>query len=132
MVGIDLDHALQDAVKPIGNAKDLVDRMLSQAGKDAADLVNRVRFQVYATTGTALWVPPGIALALFGIAEGASSAVAFFPWLSSALAAEHRNRNHTCGKNIAAVAVSRLRSHRDDKAFDDARKAVPFFQARVD
>ena len=77
VVGIDLDHALKDAEKPIGTAKDLVDRMLS-AGKDAADLVNRVRFQVYAATGSVLWVPQGVALALHGPGEGGNSAVFFF------------------------------------------------------
>ncbi len=107
--------------------------MLSLSGRDPADFANRVRFQVYATTGTALWVPPGIALALFGTAEGGISAVAFFPWLSSALAAEHRIRNNICGKSIAAVAVHRLQSHsREDKCYDGARQTVPFFQARVD
>ena len=131
VVGIDLDHALRDSKDPVATTQGLVDKMASLSG--VSDMGNRVRFQVYATAGSILWVPQGIALALFGIAEGGSSAVAFFPWLSSALAAEHRNRNHTCGKNIAAVAVHRLRSHpTEDKAYDDARQTVPFFQARVD
>ena len=79
-------------------------------------------------------MPPGIALALFGTAERGTSAVAFFPWLSPALVAEHRNRNDICGKTLQAVAEDRLRSCEDDRkgppVFDDARQAVPpFFQS---
>ena len=103
--------------------------MMSLSGREPADFGNRVRFQVYATTGTALWVPPGIALAFFGTAEGGTSAVAFFPWLSSALAAEHRNRNDICGKTIAAVSVNTLSSQEraNEKVYLDARAAGPFF-----
>ena len=112
VVGIDLDHAFQDAEQTCTTTTSLEAKMMSLSGREPADFGNRVRFQVYATTGTALWVPPGIALALFGIAEGASasSAVAFFPWLSSALAAEHSNRNEICGKSIEQVSVHTLRS----------------------
>jgi hypothetical protein len=130
VVGIDLDHALQDAEKPIGNAKDLVDRMLSQAGKDAADLVNRVRFQVYAATGSALWVPQGVALALIGPGDGGNSAVVFFPWLSPKVAAEHKERNDVCGKTIATVSVHTLQSkerENTEKVYLDARAAIPYF-----
>ena len=129
VVGIDLDHALKDAEKPIGTAKDLVDRMLS-AGKDAADLVNRVRFQVYAATGSVLWVPQGVALALHGPGEGGNSAVVFFPWLSPKVAAEHRKSNDVCGKTIATVSVNTLKSKEiesSEKVFLDAIKAVPYF-----
>ena len=133
VVGIDLDHAFQDAAQKCTTTMSLVYKMRSLSGREPADFGNRVRFQVYATTGTALWVPPGIALALFGTAEGGISGVAFFPWLSSALAAEHRIRNDICGKSIAAVAVHRLRgSPTGHKCYDDARKTVPFFEARVD
>ena len=130
VLGMDLDHALQDAEKPIGNAKDLVDRMLSQAGKDAADLVNRVRFQVYAATGSVLWVPQGVALALIGPGAGGNSAVVFFPWLSSKVAAEHKESNDVCGKTIATVSVNTLQSkekENNEKVYLDARAAVPYF-----
>ena len=130
VLGMDLDHALQDAEKPIGNAKDLVDRMLSQAGKDAADLVNRVRFQVYAATGSALWVPQGVALALIGPGDGGNSAVVFFPWLSSKVAAEHKESNDVCGKTIATVSVHILQSkerENTEKVYLDARAAIPYF-----
>ena len=130
VVGIDLDHALQDAEKPIDTAKSLVDRMLSQAGKDAADLVNRVRFQVYAATGSLLWVPQGIALALLGPGDGGNSAVVFFPWLSSKLVAERKESNDVCGKTIATVSVNTLQSkerENTEKVYLDARAAVPYF-----
>jgi hypothetical protein len=129
VVGIDLDHAFQDAEQPVASSILLVKRMLSYAGRDPADMVNRVRFQVYAATGTALWVPQGIALALVGIEQGGTSAVAFFPWLSSALAAEHRSRNDICGKSIAQVSVHTLRSREGATVYRNAQAAVPFFSS---
>ena len=98
VVGTDLDHVHRDSKDPVATTHDLVDKM--QSLSPVSDSGSRVRFQVYATAGSILWVPQGIALALFGIAEGGSSAVAFFPWLSSALAAVHSNRNDICGKTI--------------------------------
>ena len=114
--GIDLDHALRDSKDPVATTQGLVDKMESLSG--VSDMGNRVRFQVYATAGSVLWVPPGIALALYGTAEGGTSAVAFFPWQSSALAAEHRIRNDICGKTISALAVSCLRTHKSYKFLD--------------
>ena len=118
VLGIDLDHAFQDAEQACTTRTSLVAKMMSLSGSDRAGFVNRVRFQVYATSGTQLWVPPGIALALYGTAEGGTSAVAFFPWQSSALAAEHRIRNDICGKTISALAVSYLRTHKSYKFLD--------------
>ena len=125
VVGIDLDHALRDSKDPVATTQGLVDKMESLSG--VSDMGNRVRFQVYATAGSVLWVPPGIALALFGTAEGGTSAVAFFPWLSSALAAEHRSRNDICGKSIAQVSVHTLRS--EGRLYHNAQAVVPFFSS---
>ena len=80
VVGIDLDHAIQDAEQPLTMPKPLVDKMLSLAGRDPAEFVNRVRFRVYAASGSALWVPHRTTLALCGIAEGGTSAVVVCPW----------------------------------------------------
>ena len=134
VVGIDLDHALQDAEKPIDTARILVEKMLSQGGKDAAHLVNRVRFQVYAATGSVLWVPQGVALALLGPGDGGNSAVVFFPWLSPKVAAEHKARNDVCGKTIAAVSVNTLQTkdrENVEKVYLDARAAVPYFSRQL-
>jgi hypothetical protein len=103
VVGIDWNQALQDAEQPSASPMHLVDRKLSLAGKATADSAIRLRFQVYAATGTALWVPQGSALALFGIAEGGISAVAFFPWLSSTLATINRTSNE---RNLIRRAFS--------------------------
>ena len=127
VVGIDLDHALRDSTDPAATTQGLVDKMESLSG--VSDMGSRVRFQVYATAGSILWVPQGIALALFGIAEGGSSAVAFFPWLSSALAAVHSNRNDICGKSIAQVSVHTLRNKKGEAVYRNAQKAVPYFSS---
>ena len=100
----------------------------SLAGRDPADSASRVRFQVYAASGSALWVPQGIALALFGIAEGGYSSVVFLPWLSMALAEEHRASNEICGKSIAQVSVHTLRRKEGETAYN-AQAAVPFFSS---
>ena len=107
VVGIDMDHPFQDP----------------------AEFVNRVRFRVYAASGSALWVPQGIALALFGIAEGGYSSVVFFPWLSMALAEEHRASNEICGKSIAQVSVHTLRRKEGETVYHNAQAAVPFFSS---
>ena len=110
----------------------------SLAGRDPADSASRVRFQVYAArvrfqvyaaSGSALWVPQGIALALFGIAEGGYSSVVFFPWLSMALAEEHRASNEICGKSIAQVSVHTLRRKEGETVYHNAQAAVPFFSS---
>ena len=134
VVGIDLDHAFQDAEKPLDTAKSLVDRMLSHAGRDPADVVYRVRFQVYAATGSVLWVPQGVALALLGPGDGGNSAVVFFPWLSPKVAAEHKARNDVCGKTIATVSVNTLQTkdrENVEKVYLDARAAVPYFSRQL-
>ena len=130
VVGIDLEHAIQDAEQqPCTTMQGLVDKSLSLAGRDPADSASRVRFQVYAASGSALWVPQGIALALFGIAEGGYSSVVFFPWLSMALAEEHRASNEICGKSIAQVSVHTLRRKEGETAYHNAQAAVPFFSS---
>ena len=135
VVGIDLDHAFQDTDArwepfPVcTTTMSLVAKMMSLQGREPPDCGNRGRFQGYATTGTALWVPQGTAPALVGTAEGGISAVAFFPWLSSGLAAEHSNRNDICGKSIAQVAVHTLRSKKGEPVYRNALKAVPFFSS---
>ena len=109
VVGIDLDHAFQDTdamwepFQVCTTTMCLVAKMMSLQGREPPEFGNRVRFQVYATTGTALWVPQGTAPALVGTAEGGISAVAFFPWLSSTLATINRTSNE---RNLIRRAFS--------------------------
>ena len=56
VVGIDLDHAFQDAAQKCTTTMSLEAKTVSLSGREPADSASRVRFQVYATSGRALWV----------------------------------------------------------------------------
>ena len=139
VVGTDLDHAHRDSKDPVATTHDLVDKM--QSLSPVSDSGSRVRFQVYATTGSLLWVPQGIALALLGISTRGTgpetgseksekyAAVVFFPWLSAQLVAEHRERHSNCAKSIAEVSIAQLAIKGcSDAVYECARTLRQFFK----
>ena len=135
VVGTDLDHAHRDSKDPVDKMQDLVDKL--QSVSPASDSGSRVRFQVYATTGSLLWVPQGIALALLGIStrgpdppkdKDPAAAVVFFPWLSPKLVTEHKERHCNCAKSIAEVSIAQLEIKGSDAVYECARTLRQFFK----
>ena len=136
VIGTDLDHAHRDHKDPVATTQDLVDKM--QALSPTSDSGSRVRFQVYATTGSLLWVPQGTALALLGVStrgpdlpkdKDPAAAVVYFPWLSPNLVREHTERHCNCAKSIAQVAIAQLETKGAEAVFECARKLSTFFGA---
>ena len=136
VVGTDLDHAHRDSKDPVATTHDLVDKM--QSLSPVSDSGSRVRFQVYATTGSLLWVPQGIALALLGMStrgpdspkdKDPHAAVVFFPWLSPKLVTEHTERHCNCAKSIAEVSIAQLAIKGcSDAVYECARTLRQFFK----
>ena len=135
VIGTDLDHAHRDSKDPVATTHDLVDKM--QSLSPVSDSGSRVRFQVYATTGSLLWVPQGTALALLGMStrgpdspkdKDPHAAVVFFPWLSPNLVREHTERHSNCAKSIAQVSIAQLETKGSDAVYECARKLMQFFK----
>jgi hypothetical protein len=122
VLGIDLDQCIHEAAmrgEPIATMRDLEYRML------AGDDPGRVKLQALCSSGEAVWVPQGTAVALFGLADGGMSAVLYSPWLCYAIADEHMMRNAICARSIARVASRKLR-YRCTWCYDNPReKTIP-------
>ena len=52
----------------------------------------------------------------------------FFPWLSSKLVAEHKERHCNCAKSIAEASIAQLELKGSDAVYECARELMQFFK----
>ena len=88
---------------------------------------SRIKFKAMCTREQVLWVPQGTCVGLLGLASGGTSAVAYFPWLSSNLALEHMANSEHAARCIANVAMSTIREHDFQRACGAASNSYAFF-----
>ena len=91
---------------------------------------SRIKFKVMCSREQVLWVPQGTCVGLLGLASGGTggtSAVAYFPWLSSNLALEHMAKSEHAARCIANVAMSTIREHDFQRACGAASNSLAFF-----